>query len=231
MNMETETEMIFDRQHQIFNPKEQKTRIIVVGCGSVGSLTILTLAKLGFKQIVAIDYDVVEPVNIPNQFYRFSDISKLKVEAIKDIVKDFTGTEIAIINRKIDEENKFIDIVGIDLNTIVVFALDNIESRALIYNELKDIPSMKIIDVRVGGQGSNIYFIDLENKSDKKKYETLLEQPTNDDACGNKFVIYNLLYVASETCNIIKRLDKGEKIPSMLMREMSGYRILTDFYN
>lgn len=224
-------EMIFDRQRNIFNPQEQKLKIVVVGCGSVGSFVILTLAKLGFKNITAIDFDKVEAVNIPNQFYRLSDISKLKVEALKEIVMDFTGIEIKTINKKIDEQNKFLDNVEIDLNTIVIFALDTIETRTLIFNELKGIPAMRIIDVRVGGQGSNIHFLDLDNEEDKRNYERLLDIPTNDDTCGNKFVIYNLLYVASEVCNMVKRIDKAEKIPKLIIREMSGYRILTDFYN
>lgn len=228
--MENETEMIFDRQYNIFNPKEQRTSIVVVGCGSTGSFIILNLAKLGFNNITAIDFDVVGIENIPNQFYRFSDIGKKKIQAIKEMVKDFSGLDIKIIDTKITAENKFMNVVPIDLNTIVVFCLDNLEARELIYNELKEsqLP-LKIVDTRVGGEASEIHFIDLESDEDKKDYEVLLKAELEDEPCGSKFVIYNILYVASETCNLIKRYDKGEKFPRIIMRNMKGYNILSDF--
>jgi len=224
--METKNQMVFDRQYQIFDPKEQKTNIIVVGCGSIGSFVTLTLAKLGFDKITALDFDKVEKENIPNQFYRFCDIGKYKVDAIKEITKDFSGLDITTINTKIDENNKFLDKVVIDLNTLVILALDNIEARKLIYNELKELP-IKILDVRVGGEASNIYLLDLENEKDKSDYEALLEKPASEDECGNKFVIYNILNVASETCNIVKRLDKGEPTTKVFMRTMANYRIIS----
>lgn len=231
MENELETkkvEMIFDRQYNIFNPEEQTLKLVVVGCGSTGSFILLTLAKLGFKNITAIDFDVVSTTNIPHQLYRISDISKPKVEAIKEIIKDFSGLEITAINKKVDEENKFVDMAGIDLNTLVIMCLDNIPTRELIYNEVKDMP-IKILDTRVGEQGSSIHLINLESEKDKKKYEKLLKMPMSEEVCGNKFIIYNLLYVASETCNIVKRLDKGEKVPTILRRNMTNYTILNDF--
>lgn len=220
-----ELEMIFDRQYNIFNPKEQKTNLIVVGCGSIGSFVILNLAKLGFKNITAIDFDEVSIENIPNQFYRFEDIGKKKVEQIKKIVKDFSGTEIKTIDRKIDDENKFLDMVSIDLNTIIIFCLDNVQTRKRIYNEVKEMP-IKICDVRVGGEGYNIYVLDMDNETDKANYEKVLEMPTSEEPCGSKSVIYNILAVASETCNLIKRIDKGESHMKIVKRIMTSYRFL-----
>ena len=225
MTDETETEMIFDRQYNIFNPKEQKINIVVVGCGSTGSFTILTLAKLGFKNITAIDFDKVENLNIPHQFYRFSDIGEFKSKAIKEIVKDFTGLEIKTINKKIDEENRFLSNVNVDLNSIVIFCLDTIEARKFIYKEIKDMP-IKLLDLRMGSDGYQIYVIDLESESEKKEYEKLLNQEETPTTCGSKGTIYNILSIASETCNILKRMDKGEKYSKKLMREMASLKIL-----
>lgn len=223
--METENKLIFDRQYKLFNPDEQKLNIIVVGCGSTGSFIILNLAKLGFNNITAIDFDKVEKENIPNQFYRFCDIDKPKVEAIKEITKDFTGLEIKTINKKIDEQNKFLSNVEIDLNTIVVFCLDNIEARKFIYDEIKGMP-IKLLDTRLGGNGYQIYVIDLENENDKKEYELLLSQEVSQNGCGEKSVIYTILSIASETCNILKKIDKGESYTKRLKREMTSIRIL-----
>ena len=32
--------------------------------------------------------------NIPNQFFRVGDVGKFKVDALKEIIKDFTGVDI-----------------------------------------------------------------------------------------------------------------------------------------
>ena len=222
---ETKQKMIFDRQYNIFNPTEQKVNVVVVGCGSTGSFTLLTLAKLGFENITAIDFDKVENTNIPHQFYRFSDIGEFKTKAIKEIVKDFTGLEIKTIDKKIDNENRFLDNIKMDLNTIVIFCLDTIEARKFIYEEIKDIP-IKLMDLRMGGNGYQIYVIDLESEKEKIEYEKLLNQEETPTTCGSKSTIYNILSIASETCNILKQIDKGEKYPKTLMREMASLRIL-----
>lgn len=223
MNMEQE--MIFDRQYNIYNPKEQKLNMVVIGCGSTGSFTILTLAKLGFKNITGIDDDKVEDLNIPHQFYRFSDIGEFKTIALKNIVKDFTGLDIKTINKRIDNDNPLMDNASIDLNTIAVFCLDTIEARKNIYNQIKDMP-IKIIDTRMGEDGYQIYVIDLQSESEKKDYEKLLNQEETPTTCGSKGTIYNILSIASETCNILKRMDKGEKYPKKIMREMASLKIL-----
>lgn len=220
-----EQEMIFDRQYNIYNPAEQKLNMVVIGCGSTGSFTILTLAKLGFKNITGIDDDKVEDLNIPHQFYRFSDIGEFKTIALKNIVKDFTGLDIRIINKRIDKDNPLIDNANIDLNTIVVFCLDTIEARKNIYNQIKEMP-IKIIDTRMGEDGYQIYVIDLQSQAEKKEYEKLLNQEETPTTCGSKGTIYNILSIASETCNILKRMDKGEKYPKKIMREMASLKIL-----
>jgi tRNA A37 threonylcarbamoyladenosine dehydratase len=223
--MEQEQEMIFDSQYNVYNPKEQKLKMVVIGCGSTGSFTILTLAKLGFKNIIGIDDDKVENTNLPHQFYRFSDVGKFKITSLKEIVKDFTGLEITAINKRIDNDNTLMDNANIDLDTIVIFCLDTIEARKNIYNQIKDMP-IKIIDTRMGIDGYQIYVIDLQSESEKKEYEKLLSQEETPTTCGSKGTIYNILSIASETCNILKRMDKGEKYPKKIMREMASLKIL-----
>lgn len=211
----------FSRQEQIFNPNEQKTNIIVVGCGSTGSFITLNLAKLGFNSISVIDFDKVEGHNIPNQFYRIKDIDKLKVDALKEIVKEFTDIEINTINQKIDENYNF----DVDLNTLFIFCLDNIETRKTIYEKIKDFP-IKLIDTRLGGEGYQIYSVDLENEEEKKVYEENLKGETADAPCGQKSVIYTILSIASETAQIVKQIDKGEQNFKTIKREMKNLKIL-----
>ena len=213
--------MEFTRQTQIFDPSKQSSKIIVIGAGSTGSFITLTLAKLGFNDIKVLDFDKVEAHNIPNQFYRMSDMGKDKVTALQEMVLDFTGTEIDVENVKVDKDYEF----DLDLNTILVFCVDNMEARKLIYEKVKDFP-IKIVDTRMGGAGFQIYSINLESEEEKKAYEKRLDMKTKDTGCGAKATIYTVLSIASETSNIIKMIDKNEAYPPILKREMTGYAFI-----
>lgn len=231
MNNENETEQFIDytRQKRIFNPDTQRLNIVVVGAGCSGSWTASCLADVGFRDISVIDFDSVEGSNIPSQIYGIEDIGKIKVEQLAEKILKKNGVKIKTISQKIDNEHKFCDMVNIDLNSLVVMCLDNIEARKQIFEELKEYP-IQIIDSRFGGEGENIYVIDMTSEEDKKNYEKLLEQPTNNDECGFKGTAYVSLSIASEIVKMVTRVDKREKNPKIFIRDMSGYRIITDYY-
>lgn len=212
----------FTRQNKIFNPKEQKNKIVIIGAGSTGSFITLNLAKLGFEKIKVIDFDKVESANIPNQFYREKDVGELKVVALQEIVKDFTGTKIETETIKIDKDYNF----NVDLDTIVIFCLDNIPTRKVIFEKLKNIP-IKLIDTRMGGEGYQIYVIDCDNDNDIKRYEERLKGKTKETTCGEKSIIYTILSIASETCNLVKQIDKGENYCKVIKREMKTYNFIS----
>lgn len=213
--------MDFTSQHRIWNPEKQRLSITVVGAGSTGSFIALTLAKMGFNNLKVIDYDEVETHNIPNQFYRIDDTDKLKVEALKEIVGEFTGTEIQIENNKIDE-NYFFDL---NMNSVVIICVDNMEARKVIFELLKDSP-VKILDTRMGGEGFSLHVVDLDNEEEKEKYAKSLDAEIKDTVCGEKGIIYTILSIASETCNIVKMIDRDEDYPKIVRREMKAYRFI-----
>lgn len=213
--------MDYTRQTRIFNPENQKSKIRIIGVGCTGSFIALNLAKLGFDNIEVIDFDNVEAENIPNQFYREKDIGKPKVEALREIIKDFTGTEIIINNTKIDKDFIFYH----ELNEIIILCLDNMKTRKLIYKKVKDIPIM-LIDTRMGGEGFQIYTADLTKDNERENLAKRLTASTMETPCGEKSVIYTILSIASETCNIVKMIDKDEAYPTTLKREMKTYKFL-----
>ena len=215
--------MDFSRQKTLFNPKEQKLKIFIIGAGSTGSFITLTLAKLGFENIKVIDYDKVEEHNIPNQFYTLKDVGVLKTTALKEMVKNFTGTQIEIENVKINDTYEF----DLELDSLIILCVDNMKARKIVYEKIKDFP-IKLIDTRMGGEGYQIYTINLENDDEKKEYEKRLKMRTKDAPCGEKATIFTVLSIASETCQIVKNIDKEEPFPKTLKREMNNYHFLTD---
>jgi len=209
-------------QEEIYNPDFQKSDIQIIGVGSTGSFLALTLAKMGLKDIKIIDYDKVENHNIPNQFYKIKDENKEKLDALKDIIKEFSDIEIKTENIKIDKNYSF----DVGLNTIVLICVDNMESREIIFNKLKDFPIKKLIDTRFGGEGFSIHVVDLEKEEEKERYEKSLKLPIKETPCGEKGIIYSILSLSSEVCNIIKKIECGENYPKLLKRELKTYRFI-----
>ena len=214
-------EMNFNRQYRIFNPEDSNVDITIVGAGSTGSFTALNLAKMGIKNIKAIDFDIVESHNLPNQFYRFQDINKPKVDALKEIIKDFTGVEITSENLEIKEDYDF----NITFNSIIILCVDSMEARQLIYDKIKDMP-IRLIDTRFGGEGYSVHVVDLQNEEEKKDFEESLKGEIKETGCGEKSIIYTILSLASEVCNIVKKMEAKQPFPKILRREMKTYRFI-----
>ena len=213
---------VYRTQNRIFNPNEQKTDIIIIGVGSTGSFIALTLAKMGFNKITIIDFDKVEEHNLNGQFYKFSDIGEFKVNALKEIIKDFTDIEINAINTKVGKNYNF----EINLNSLIIIAVDDIKTRKLIYENVKEMPIL-LLDCRFGGEGFSIHLIDLINDEHKKRFEKSLDLPTKETTCGEKSIIYTILSLTSEVCNIIKKIEKGEETINILRRELKTYKFIS----
>jgi molybdopterin/thiamine biosynthesis adenylyltransferase len=216
----------YSRQSSIFNPDNQKSKIIIIGAGSTGSFLTLTLAKLGFKDITVIDNDIVEESNIPHQLYGKVYINQLKVDALKQMILDLTDITINAVPKIVDEAFEF----EITPDTIVINCVDSMDARILVYNKLKDCP-IKLIDCRFGAEGYAIYSLDFgELNTDGKQtnYEKSLKLQTQDLPCGEKAICFAVLSLSSEVSNIVKRMDKGEHYPFVIKRHMGSYMILTD---
>lgn len=68
----------------------QKQRIILAGCGGIGSWTILQLARMNPAALFMYDDDVVEQANMSGQLYCQEDVGKTKVDAMVDMIKSYT---------------------------------------------------------------------------------------------------------------------------------------------
>ena len=83
--------------------KLEKAKILLVGCGGVGSFAYLGLIRSGFKNITVIDKDKVELSNLNRQLVaNLKTIGFSKVEVANDINKDI---KITAIEEFLDENN------------------------------------------------------------------------------------------------------------------------------
>lgn len=144
--------------------------INVVGAGSLGSFCVFLLAKMiGVLRcsIVVTDFDKVELHNVQNQLYRESDVGRLKVEALKDIVKDTFNVDLIVASGKADQKS--------DLRGIVVLQVDNMKARQSIFEACKFNSAVDyFIDVRTGEDQALVFAFDPKHPDWVKRYKLML---------------------------------------------------------
>lgn len=68
----------------------QRQRIILAGCGGIGSWTVLQLARMHPAALFMYDDDIVEQANMSGQLYCQEDVGKAKVDAMADMIRSYT---------------------------------------------------------------------------------------------------------------------------------------------
>ena len=115
--------------------KLQKSTVMVVGCGAVGSFAIESLARSGLGHIILVDFDKIEESNINRQLFALdSTIGKLKVNVAAQRITDINP------KIKVDTFNMFFD-----ENTVldvkpdfVIDAIDTVPSKIALYKWCSD---------------------------------------------------------------------------------------------
>jgi molybdopterin/thiamine biosynthesis adenylyltransferase len=202
------TEINYHRQLDIFNPAEQENiKIHIIGCGGIGSFLAYDLAMLGLAEnLVLWDNDTVEDHNIPNQNFLIEHIGMSKCAALADFINRKTGVKPKIKERFFTEDSHILD-------GIVVLCTDNIDSRKLVYNDVKDRENVKaIIDGRLGGESFVIYTTVLDSTIERESYEQTFfdASETAELPCTAKAIIYVGAYIGALMTKQVKDVICGE---------------------
>ena len=110
--------------------KLQKSTVMVVGCGAVGSFAIEALARTGVGHIVVVDFDVVEESNINRQLFALSStLGMSKVDVARQRILDINP------DARVDAFNLFFD-ADTQLPVLpdfIIDAIDSVESKVALY--------------------------------------------------------------------------------------------------
>lgn len=157
-----------------FNPDQDHPNVLIIGCGHIGSYLAFALARMGVKEITVVDHDMVEPHNLPNQFFAESlvkdlpDDAKLpKVTALQQTINYLipSANIIAIPSRVEDAKLNFSNY------KCVMMAVDNMDVRKWIWNEVQMASGVKLlIDARTGGQYANMFGIIMGRSEHEEIY-------------------------------------------------------------
>lgn len=105
-----------------------KTGAMFIGCGSVGSLAALELAKAGVGRFLLIDNDILGYHNLCRHQCGVKDVGKLKTQALKERILQVNPTaKVVMQNMQVQDVPLSVFDEFCDKNTIVIGGADNRE--------------------------------------------------------------------------------------------------------
>lgn len=192
-------------------------QITVIGAGAIGSFVVLTLAKMGFSNIKVYDFDKVDEVNLSSQFYRHTDIGKLKVDALQDLVKSFT--DITITAKGEAYENQRLD-------GVVITAVDSMTVRKAVItnNESQTFTIPLVLDPRMSIETALLYSyrpMNLHECSDYKK--TLYSNEDSvQERCTGKATMYTAIMLSGLVCRCVRDFLVSGKRPTSIQWDIKS---------
>lgn len=102
-------------------------KVLILGCGGIGSHVAWNLTTMGVGHITLVDYDSVEESNLNRQLlYDVQDIGRSKIIVLKEKLQRINpNIEIQAIEKKIWSENDLNDIAITQNYDLVIKALDS----------------------------------------------------------------------------------------------------------
>ena len=151
------------KSYEFFQPETVKEPIHIIGCGSVGSTVAENLARNGITNLTLWDFDFVEAKNIVNQMFRYQDVGKLKVNALRDIITEINPDAAERIKLMPNGWN------GELLSGYVFLAVDSIDVRKkIIATNSSNSAIVAMFDFRTGLTFAQHYATDWSSYAGRK---------------------------------------------------------------
>jgi len=232
---------IYQRQNAMFDmDKIRKVMSTIIGCGTLGSNFAYIMAKVGYRVMTLIDFDVVEKHNLPNQFFDKDYCGSKKAYSLarsiyKNIPSQVNGMFIPfdlLSWEYFSFQSEVKEVLW--KNTDVYFLVtDNLKSR---YDALMRIKALSeqyeinplIIDARMNDlKHFTIYSYMINNTEKLEQHLTtminqegkLIELP-NEEICGMQSSIVVATQAGLEVIDILNKYINEEEIPYLTTNEI-----------
>jgi len=223
--------MNLNKSYEFFNPDQDKSRVHIIGCGSVGSTIAENLARCGVTNMTFYDFDIVEAHNIHNQMFTEEHLGMNKAEATLDICKR--------INPDIEKGVK-LEVEGYKdqmLSGYVFLCVDNIDLRREICEaNLKNQFIKAVFDVRTMLTGAQHYAADWSSPKSKENLLNSMQfsheeaaEETPVSACGVTLgIVTTVRIVCAYAVNNYIKFTKGEGLWKFL--QFDGFNGILDVF-
>lgn len=178
--------------------------IIIGGAGGIGSWLALFLARAGFK-IVVYDHDRYEVHNMGGQFVDHAHISTLKVDALSDLINEFSDESITTFDQMYDETGM--------RSRYIMSGFDNMEARKIMFNNWK---SHCHNNVRGAVAGQYPILIDGRLLMEQMQIFCVRWSKSEDVETYEKVHLFDDSEVADETCTLKQTTHSAAMIAAMM---------------
>ncbi|MEK6937681.1 MAG: HesA/MoeB/ThiF family protein [Nanoarchaeota archaeon] len=189
----------------------QKKKVLIVGCGGLGSAAAELLLRAGVEDLILMDQDKIELTNLGRQLlYDEKDVGRYKVNAAKEkLLKINSNAKISVKNDFLTQKNISI----LNQADLILDCTDNLETRFWInvYCYKHKIPWIYASAIRWEG-----YVMLIQPNS--ACLSCFLRQESSEN-CNQQGIISPLpTTIASLQATLALRFLFGEKMESLLYR-------------
>lgn len=211
---------------------EQVEEVIIGGAGGIGSWLTMFLVRAGFSPTV-FDFDRVEEHNLGGQLFRQSDIGATKVSSVLNIVKEFTGDDVSIIDGRYQDDSMF--------HRYMFSAFDNMDARKTMFNSWKksianSVVTPVFIDGRLEMEQLQIFAVTPDRIEEYENEHLFSDAEVEDAPCTMRQTTHSAAMIASLMVGIftnhISNIYLGEKVRTVPFKyEFYIPGMLTNFEN
>lgn len=124
---------LIERHGSALNRSIAAKTVAILGLGGLGSNVAITLVRLGFENLILVDSDRVDISNLHRQQYKYSQLGRLKTEAMRDNLLEINPyLNLSLKPTYIDESNVSGIIKSADF---IVECFDGAASKSMLVNE------------------------------------------------------------------------------------------------
>lgn len=173
--------MDLKRQAGLVPLKLRMKPALVVGAGTTGSWCAHTLLRMGWKDVVVVDADLIESHNAPAQFHVIGESAKglSKVEGVREAMHRLglpvPGTALEM----------FPGATKVPKGGLVFSCVDNIDARKAVAEAAEAAEVHRLVDFRMGPEEGSVLFVSASGPMSWETYrETLERKFVPIPACG-----------------------------------------------
>lgn len=196
------------RHIELYDPVAyREKRVAVIGVGTIGSHTALTLGRMQVPLLIY-DHDVIEEHNVATQSYEIAHVGLTKAAAIQSQLIGIGEEPVAIADEYVGQQDTPFD--------ILVSCVDSLNARRAIANALiKNGTNVPIVDGRVGAEQVEVYAYTGANPA--QAWLDSLPEAADADPCGARFTAYTANICAGLIANAVKRVLYGQAHPARII--------------
>ena len=205
-------------------------RVLIIGCGAIGSYLGVILAKMGVRRFTLFDHDKVELANVGVQNFDNLSLEKSKAtELAAKITLIEPDAKIEVFKGKFKGKDKR-ELKALSKADIIIPSVDNLPTRRKVWKLVKHMHNNKrfrhsrlYIDPRMGAESFEIWATELgrgKTIMSKKDYEISLKGNIPDAPCGMKATPYTAPPLAGKIAVVINDWLKGDPFPTFTVESL-----------